>query len=198
MTLRRSSLRDRRWAASLAAGLIAATFSGPALASCPWIVQPSDVITGDLPDYEIMFNGRPDPNLTYYAFTVTDADLAWELSSGNGLNAVDGRTRPLAVIESTDRDRFRADPSSVMPLTVYLVVATASIPKLDAIAASFEPSRPIAVGLRMRGASDTSGPLPHRSLPGVELHYASHDPSGTQIGSGSTEYQLCAYQVLIR
>jgi hypothetical protein len=85
-----------------------------------------------------------------------------------------------------------------MPLTVYLVVATASIPKLDAIAAAFEPSRPINVGLRMRGASDTSGPLPHRSLPGVELHYASHDPSGTQLGRGNPEYQLCAYQVLIR
>ncbi len=180
--------------AALAAGFV----NSPAFASCPWIVQPSDAISGDVPDYEIMFNGEANPAYYFYGFTVTDPDLAWELSSGSGLAALDDRSRALAVIESDDRSRFRAHLESINPLTVYLVVATGRIPELEAIEAQFEPTRPIAVGLRMRGASDTSGPLPHRSLPGVELHYASHETAGTMLSSARLDYQLCAYQVLIR
>jgi hypothetical protein len=182
----------------MVATLAALLVSGPALASCPWIVQPSDAIGGDVPDYEIMFNGEANPTFTFYGFTVTDPDLAWELSSGSGLSALDDRSRALAVISSGDRARFRAHADSINPLTVYLVVATARIPELEAIEAGFEPAKPIAVGLRMRGASDTSGPLPHRSLPGVELHYASHEASGTMLTADRMDYQLCAYQVLIR
>ena len=178
--------------------LAASLVSGPALASCPWIVQPSDAIGGDVPDYEIMFNGEANPAYYFYGFTVTDPDLAWELSSGSGLSALDDRSRALAIIEAGDRARFRAHADSVNPLTVYLVVATARISELEAIEAAFEPAKPIAVGLRMRGASDTSGPLPHRSLPGVELHYASHEPARTVLTADRLDYQLCAYQVLIR
>jgi hypothetical protein len=182
----------------MVATLAALLVSGPALASCPWIVQPSDAIGGDVPDYEIMFNGEANPTFTFYGFTVTDPDLAWELSSGSGLSALDDRSRALAVISSGDRARFRAHAESINPLTVYLVVATARIPELEAIEAAFEPAKPIAIGYRMRGASDTSGPLPHRSLPGVELHYASHETSGTELIGNRLDYQLCAYQVLIR
>lgn len=181
-----------------AAALITGLISGPALANCPWIVQPSEAISGDQPDYEITFNGAPDRSWRYYAFTVTDHDLAWQLSSGSGLAALDERGRPLEVIDQDDRLRYRADSASVMPLTIYLVVSTSSMPELDTINAAFEPSRPIAVGLRMRGASDTSGPLPHRSLPGVEIHYASNEPTATELSTNQPEYQLCAYQVLIR
>ncbi len=180
------------------AALVAGLISGPALAGCPWVVQPSEAIGGDQPDYEITFNGAPDRSWRYYAFTVTDHDLAWQLSSGDGLAALDGRGRPLEVIDQDDRLRYRADGASVMPLTIYLVVSTSTIPELETIAAGFEPSRPIAVGLRMRGASDTSGPLPHRSLPGVEIHYASNEPTATELSTNQPEYQLCAYQVLIR
>ncbi|MDH3660865.1 MAG: hypothetical protein OEU92_12720 [Alphaproteobacteria bacterium] len=182
----------------MAAALVAGLISGPALAGCPWIVQPSEAIGGDLPDYEITYNGATDPALTYYAFTVTDHDLAWQLSSGSGLSALDDRGRPLTVIDQDDRLRYRADTASVMPLTIYLVVSTSPMAELDMIAAAFEPARPIAVGLRLRGASDSSGPLPHRSLPGVEIHYASSEPTLTELGAGRLEYQLCAYQVLIR
>ena len=188
----------RRLRTSVAAALVAGLISGPALAGCPWIVQPSEAIGGDLPDYEITFNGEPDPSWTYYAFTVTDHDLAWQLSSGNGLSALDERGRPLAVIDQDDRLRYRADAASVMPLTIYLVVSTAAVAELEAITAAFEPARPIAVGLRMRGASDSSGPLPHRSLPGVEIHYASSEATATELDADQPEYQLCAYQVLIR
>ena len=181
-----------------AAALVVSLISGPALANCPWIVQPSDAIGGDVPDYEIMFSGEANPAFTFYGFTVTDPDLAWELSSGSGLAALDDRSRALAVVDSGDRVRFRAHADSINPLTVYLVVATARIPELEAVKAAFEPAKPIAVGLRMRGASDTSGPLPHRSLPGVELHYASHETPGTVLNAGRLDYQLCAYQVLIR
>lgn len=181
-----------------AAAIVTGLFAGPALAGCPWIVQPSQAIGGDLPDYEIMFNGETDPSWRYYAFTVTDRDLAWELSSGSGLDALDERGRSLSAIDAGDRTRYRVDGASVMPLTLYLVVSTAPLPELDAIAAGFEPSRPIAIGLRMRGASDTSGPLPHRSLPGVEIHYANRDPAESESGGTRPDYQLCAYQVLIR
>ena len=181
-----------------AAVLITGLISEPALANCPWIVQPSEAIGGDRPDYEITFNGAPDRSWRYYAFTVTDHDLAWQLSSGSGLAALDERGRPLEVIDRDDHLRYRADNASVMPLTIYLVVSTSSMPELDAITAAFEPSRPIAVGLRMRGASDTSGPLPHRSLPGVEIHYASNEPTAAELSTNQPEYQLCAYQVLIR
>lgn len=183
---------------SMAAALLAGSISGPALAGCPWIVQPSQAIGGDRPDYEIMFNGEPDPSWIYYGFTVIDRDLAWQLSSGNGLSALDARGRPLEVIDQDDRIRYRADASSVMPLTIYLVVSTSTMPKLDAIAAALEPARPISVGLRVRGASDTSGPLPHQSLPGVEIHYASQEATATELDADQPEYQLCAYQVLIR
>ena len=192
----KSTLRRFRIPAS--AALFAGLMSGPALASCPWIVQPSEAIGGDMPDYEITFNGAPDRSWRYYAFTVTDHDLAWQLSSSDGLAALDDRGRPLKVIDQDDRLRYRADSASVMPLTIYLVVSTSTLPELDAITAAFEPSRPIAVGLRMRGASDTSGPLPHRSLPGVEIHYASSEPTATELAASQPEYQLCAYQVLIR
>jgi hypothetical protein len=180
------------------AALITWLVSGPAFAGCPWIVQPSDAIGGDRPDYDITFNGEAKPSWTYYAFTVTDHDLAWELSSGSGLSALDARGRPLQAIDEDDRMRYRADHESVMPLTIYLVVSTSTLPKLEAIAADFEPARPIAVGLRVRGASDTNGPLPHRSLPGVEIHYASQEPTATELDADQAEYQLCAYQVLIR
>lgn len=195
---RQSKSAVRRWKTAGAAALVAGLISGPALAGCPWIVQPSDAIGGDLPDYEITFNGEPDPSLTYYAFTVTDHDLAWQLSSGDGVSTLDDRGRPLMVIDQDDRLRYRADTASVMPLTIYLVVSTVPMAELDAIAAAFEPARPIAVGLRLRGASDSSGPLPHRSLPGVEIHYAASEPTAAQLGAGRLEYQLCAYQVLIR
>lgn len=181
-----------------AAALVAGLVSGPALAGCPWIVQPSEAISGDQPDYDITFNGAHDRTWRYYAFTVTDHDLAWELSSGSGITALDDRGRPLEVIDQDDRLRYRADNASVMPLTIYLVVSTSAMPELDAIDAAFEPSKPIAVGLRMRGGSDTSGPLPHRSLPGVEIHYASNEPKATELATNQPEYQLCAYQVLIR
>ena len=197
---RRKASRRRPVSGRLAAGafLITGMFGTPALAGCPWIVQPSQAIGGDRPDYEIMFNGKPDPALAYYAFTVTDPDIAWELSSGSGLAALDDRSRPLEIIDETDRPRYRADAASVMPLTIYLVVSTAPMAGLDAIAAGFEPARPIAVGLRMRGASDSSGPLPHRSLPGVEIHYAAGGATATELDADRVEYQLCAYQVLIR
>ena len=195
---RRPTFDFRRLKVPAAAALIAGLISGPAFAGCPWIVQPSEAIGGDLPDYDITFYGRLDPSWTYYAFTVTDHELAWELSSGSGFAAVDERSRPLMVIEGNDRARYRADVHSVMPLTVYLVVATSPISELDAIDSAFEPARPIAVGQRSRGASDTHGPLPHRSLPGVEIHYARSDPTATELAAGQPEYQLCAYQVLIR
>ncbi|MEM7042219.1 MAG: hypothetical protein AAF543_05360 [Pseudomonadota bacterium] len=178
--------------------LITGMFSAQAMAGCPWIVQPSEAIGGDRPDYDILFNGEPDPTFAYYAFTVTDPDVAWELSSGSGLSALGDRSRPLEAIVENDRQRYRADSASVMPLTIYLVVSTGPMAELDTIAAGFEPARPIAVGLRIRGASDSSGPLPHRSLPGVEIHYASNTTGATELEADQPEHQLCAYQVLIR
>lgn len=189
--------RAGRLKAASAATVLASLLAGPALAACPWTVQPSDIIGGDRPDYEIAFNGGADPSLHFYGFTVTDHYLAWELSSGSGLETVDRRVRPLETIDDDDGLRYRTDPDSVLPLTLYLVVATKPVAKLDRLAAAFEPARPVAVGLRTRGASDSSGPLPHQSLPGIEIHYASHQPEGTELG-GEAAYQVCAYQVLFR
>ncbi len=188
---------ERRIKASLTATLLVCALSGPAFADCPWIVQPSEAIGGDRPDYEIAFTGDADPTLTYYGFTVTDHDLAWQLSSGRGIAALDGRARPLQTIDSDDRLRYRAAGDSVLPLTLYLVVASAPVERLESITAGFEPARPIAIGLRTRGASDSSGPLPHRSLPGIEIAYAGLEAEGTELGDDA-DYQLCAYQVLIR
>lgn len=194
----RSKDTGRRLNIAAVAAVITGLIGSPALAGCPWIVQPSKTIVGDVPDYEIMFNGKPDPSWTYYAFTVTDHVLAWELSSGSGLAALDDRGRPLQAIDDDGRARYRVDDASVVPLTLYLVISTAPLPELDAIAADFEPARPIAVGLRVRGASDTSGPLPHRSLPGVEIRYANSEAAATEFDATLPDHQLCAYQVLIR
>lgn len=182
----------------LAAALVFGLADNAASAACPWIVQPSDAIADARPDYDILFNGSADPSWMYYGFTVTDVDLAWQLTAGEELPALNAEGRRLEAVEDDDRTRYRPDPQSVLPLTIYLVVSTAPMPELEAISARFEPARPIAIGLRTRGASDSSGPLPHRSLPGIEIQYASSETAMAELDVAKPDHQLCAYQVLIR
>jgi len=190
--------------ASLLAGFLAGlmTVAGGQKAAaeeptCPWVVQPNEPIVGlgsDIATYEIMFTGLEDQELLY-GFTLTDHQLALQLTREGRLSDLPESAVPLALIEEDQSITYQLSTESILPKTIYLAVATSTIDELEQIDARIEPSRPVAVGLLTRGASDHTGPLPHRSVPGIEIiaMLADQDQLLSPVSDGGI--QLCAYQV---
>lgn len=146
---------------------------GSAEAACPWIVQP--YIDGEQRASEqtlvnIVLDGLAHQQQFFYGFTVTDIDLAWDLSASGTLIDLGPNGRALNVVDTVAGQIFEVDDNSIKPHTVYLAAARSPVAALEIIDAAIEPSRPFTVSyLKTRGATDVSGPLPTRSLPGVEI-----------------------------
>lgn len=167
----------------------------PAETTCPWIVQPAahDEIVSSEPAYEIMFEGLGLNVDTFYGFSVTSIDLAWQLAEQSNLPDLTADARRLESLETRLGTFYRMAPDSIDPPTIYLVAARVPVDELEDIEARIEPSRTRAIShlaMRARGGSDQSGPLPHRSVPGVLIADASSE--------ATPELQICAYQVAMR
>lgn len=158
------------------AGLMIGTLN-PAAADCPWIVQPhvdGKQRISNQTLVNIVFDGMDHQEQFFYGFTVADIALAWHLSSDDILTDIGPHGRSLNMMETHVGPAFEVSADSIEPHTVYLVAATAPVGELEAMAASIEPSRPFTVSdARTRGATDVSGPLPTRSLPGIEIRSSS-------------------------
>jgi hypothetical protein len=182
--------------ATLLMAALAAMCTSPAAAegTCPWIVQPADAgARSSEHAYEIMFDGLDLNVATFYGFSVVSTDLAWKLAADRSLPELKADARRLESVETTLGTFFQVAPDSIEPHTIYLVASEARVDELEEIGARIEPSRQLAISqlaMRTRGGSDQSGPLPHRSVPGVLIADA---------GSASApEVQICAYQVAMR
>lgn len=154
--------------------------------------------------YDIQFEGLDPRAKVFYGFTVTSDDLAWELASASTLPELERDARRLeAVTLAGGATAYEAADESLDPHTIYLVTANAVIDELERIEARIEPNRPVAVSQlfsKTRGASDLSGPLPRRSLPGFEIVSVAEE-TGRGIDPMRAEVpavQICAYQVVMR
>ena len=184
-----------------------AALANTAAAACPWIVQPVSQSASrmiEAPAFDIVFDGLDPQAKVFYGFTVTSVDLAWQLVNERDLPRLgDKGRRLLPVTTRHDTVAYRPAPETVEPQTIYLVAADGVIEELESIDARIEPSRPLAVSQlwpKTRGGTDLSGPLPHRSLPGIEIA-RSEEPAATASDAGralSAGIQICAYQVAMR
>jgi len=196
--------RGRRQRRAAGIGLsILLTASGGSIASaqCPWIVQPH--ADSEAAAYDIVFDGPAESAQVFYGFTVANIDLAWRLNEDGDLPDLAPDARPLKSAQSVEGSAvYSLAPDTIEPHTLYLVAANDAIDKLDAVNARFEPSRPVAVSYIFRGASDMSGPLPRRSMPGVEIKSAEATSNGAlavDVAAVQTSaVQICAYQVAMR
>ena len=169
--------------ASGIAGILVAGFmtglAGAAHADCPWIVQPHFDDQRPIADQtlvNIVFDGVADQPQFFYGFTVTDLGLAWDLSTDGTLTDLGPYGRSLDVMETTFGQAFEVHDESIEPHTVYLVAARSPVGELEELGAAIQPSQPFNVSFaKTRGASDVSGPLPRRSLPGVEIRASKSD-----------------------
>lgn len=164
-------------------------------AGCPWFVQAHEPIVGlgsNAATYEIIFNGL-DPDDILYGFTATDRELASQLIQGNNLSDLSDGMVSLQGIEQDNSLVYKLPPDSILPKTIYLVVAPSRVDKLEQIDARIEPPRPVSVVTR--GASDHTGPLPHQSVPGIEIISMSDQTSGLLTPVAEQGIQICAYQV---
>ncbi len=171
--------------------------------SCPWIVQPDEPLVGlgaDIATYEILFNGTTSDAI-FYGFTVTDHILARHLTNDGEIPALEEHGRPLEVIEREGIPVYQLSADSILPRTIYLLASAGPISRLEQIEARIDPARPIAVGLRTRGASDLNGPMPRRMVPGIEILVSAsrqdEEEKARAINTASLDpdFQLCAYQV---
>lgn len=198
-------IRDAPWGfiATLMAGigLGDVAVADDDISTCPWIVQPEEPAFGlamDMTTYEILFTGQTAETV-FYGFSATDHSLAQQLTRGGEIPDLQQSGRALEMVE---RDRFtvyQVSAETIEPRMIYLVAAADPIPRLEQIDARIAPARPIAVGLRTRGASDMSGPLPRRIFPGIDIMAAASKQSEevrTAIASAhGSDFKLCAYQV---
>jgi hypothetical protein len=189
--------RPRARTILLMAGALAAMSPSLAAAegSCPWIVQPAANRETRAAEeaYEIMFEGLDLEVSAFYGFSVTSMDLAWQLAKGRTLPELKEDARRLESIETQIGTVFRLAPDTIEPHIIYLVASETRLDELEKIGARIEPSRQLAISelaMRTRGGSDQSGPLPHRSVPGVLIADAST--------ASAPEVQICAYQVAMR
>lgn len=147
-------------------------WSTTASAECPWIVQPH-VDRGSESKQtfvNIIFDGLDDQRRHFYGFTITDADFAWSLTTYGTLSDLRPNSRPLLMVETARGPAFELSAESLKPHAVYLVAANAPVSELEQLNAAIEPSEPFHMSyITTRGATDISGPLPSRSLPGVEI-----------------------------
>lgn len=165
--------------------------------TCPWVVQPNEPIVGlgaETATYEIMFTGLEDREILY-GFTVTDHQLALKLTREGKLTDLTASAEPLALIEQDEAIVYQLSADSILPKTIYLAVATSRVDELEQIDARIEPPRPVSVGMLTRGASDHTGPLPHRSVPGIEIIAMPAEVDRLLSPISDTGIQLCAYQV---
>lgn len=163
--------------------------------TCPWFVRANEPIVGlgsDTATYEIIFTGL-DSNDILYGFTVTDRQLASQLARGNRLPDLTKGMMPLHGIEKDSSLVYKLPSDSILPKTIYLAVASSRVDKLEQIDARIEPPRPVSIVTR--GGSDHTGPLPHRSVPGVELISMSNEADQLLAPVAGQGIQLCAYQV---
>ncbi len=174
-TKKRQFWHDARTSAiacTLVACCVMAT-PGSARAACPWIVQPHSYgqdLASDTTLVNIVFDGLAGQKQFFYGFTVTDIGLAWDLSKDGTLTELGPNGRALDVTETNVGPAFEVHAESIEPHTVYLVAARSPVGELENLGAAIEPSQPFNVSFaKTRGASDFSGPLPARSLPGVEI-----------------------------
>jgi hypothetical protein len=169
--------------------------------ACPWIVQPDEPLVGlgaDIATYEILFTGRTTKAI-FYGFTVAAHDLARQLTDEGEIPDLMEDGRSLETVERDGATVYRVSSESILPRTIYLLAAAMPMKQLERIDARIDPARPIAVGLRTRGATDLSGPMPRRTVPGVEiLASAAHPEEATEpplLAALEPDFQLCAYQV---
>lgn len=157
-------------AASMMFGMMSA-----AEAACPWIVQThfdDGHRTSEKTLVNIVFDGMDNREQHFYGFTVTHIDLAWDLSAPGDGTMIDlgPHARALDILETVTGPAFEISPESIEPHTVYLVSARSPVGELDQLQAAIEPSTPFNVSYaKTRGATDVSGPMPTRSLPGIEI-----------------------------
>ena len=148
-------------------------------AECPWIVQPHIDGGNEVKQtfVNIAFDGLDHRRLHFYGFTVTDADLAWSLTTQGSLSDLRPNSRPLEIVETANGPAFELSAESLEPHAIYLVAAKSPIVELEQLNAAIEPSTSVHLSsLSTRGATDISGPLPSRSLPGIEIR-ASQEKS---------------------
>ena len=191
----------------VAIGLCGAA-TAEARAACPWIVQPSAQtvqVTSEEPAFEIVFDGLDQDARIFYGFTAASLDLVWQLSTGQELPELGAdarRLEPKATPLGTTA--YQLSPDTIQPHTIYLVATSTPLAALERLDARIEPARPLALSQllpRMRGGSDWSGPLPHRSLPGYEI--GAGDATADDVAQDEPELaaagvQICAYQVAMR
>lgn len=165
-------------------------------AECSWIVQPNEPIVGlgaRTATYEIILDGIFDKGLLY-GFTITDSKLAKQLTD-NKIAELKSHARPLKVMEQGKTVVYQLSSDSALPRTIYLAVADEPVEYFEAIDARITPPRPAGT----RGASDSTGPMPRRSVPGMEI-LSIEITEGRERQSLSRPtinigFQLCAYQV---
>jgi hypothetical protein len=196
------------FAALLTAAVLSASAATPGAAECPWLVQPfaeGPTYAPQAMAYDILFEGLDPRAKVFYGFTVASDALAWQLAKAATLPEMERdarRLEPTALSNGAMAYELASD--SVEPHTIYLVTANAVIDELERIEARIEPGRPVAVSQllpRTRGATDLSGPLPRRSLPGFEIVSATPEVTGggiDQMRAEAPSVQICAYQVVTR
>lgn len=190
---------------ALATAMVTASdTSQGAAGACPWIVLPTPATKAAAvapPAYDIVFQGLGERTKVFYGFTVSSLDVAWELTNQQALPDLflhGRRLEPAA--EQTGATGYQLAEDSIEPHTIYLVAADTVVDKLEQIDARIEPAQPVAVSQllpRTRGGSDLSGPLPHRSVPGVEIANTADQPRKAT-GAAAAELQICAYEIAVR
>ena len=189
-------------AALLAGSVIAADAHGadPKDPVCPWVVIADEPLVGlgsNAATYEIAFTGLEDREVLY-GFTLTDKQLALQLARRGKLEDMAAGAEPLQLIERDDSLVYQVSADSVLPRTIYLVVALDTVDELEQIDARIEPSRAVSVAGITRGGTDHTGPLPHRSVPGREVIAMPTETNGLLSTVAHDSIQLCAYQVSYR
>jgi len=195
-------------AALLTATVLSASAATPGAAECPWLVQPfveGPIYAAQPMAYDILFEGLDQRAKVFYGFTVTSIDLAWQLAKSSTLPEMERYARPLEPTALPNGAMaYELAPDSVEPHTIYLVTANTVIDELERVDARIDPGRTVAISQLMpktRGATDLSGPLPRRSLPGFEIISATSETTGRGIDQMRAEVpsvQICAYQVAMR
>jgi len=194
--------------ALLTAAVLSASAATPGAAECPWLVQPfveGPIYAAQPMAYDILFEGLDQRAKVFYGFTVTSIDLAWQLASQSTLPELERHARRLEPTTLSDGAMaYALAPDSIDPPTIYLVTANSVVDELERIDARIEPDRTVAISQllsKTRGATDLSGPLPRRSLPGFEIISATPETTGRgieQMRAEAPSVQICAYQVAMR
>ena len=177
------------------------TTSEKEASGCPWIVQPDEPLFGlgsDIATYEILFAGNTTDAI-FYGFTVADQGLAQQLTNDGEIPDLEKNGRSLKTVKREGLTVYQVSSDSISPRTIYLLTAATAMLPLERIDARIDPARPIAVGLRTRGATDFNGPLPRRTVPGREILASSSEDvvedRSIVVSSLGPDFQLCAYQV---